>query len=71
MPWREKNRMKLREELVLRALEPDANMAALCREYTISRKTGYKLVKRFREAGIVGLADLSRRPHNSPQRVST
>jgi len=27
---------------VLRALEPDANMAALCREYTISRKTGYK-----------------------------
>ena len=30
MPWREKNRMKLREEFVLRALEPDANMAALC-----------------------------------------
>ena len=70
MPWREKNRMKLREEFVLRALEPDANMAALCREYTISRKTGYKWLKRFREAGIVGLADLSRRPHSSPLRVS-
>ena len=70
MPWREKNRMKLREEFVLRALEPDANMAALCREYTISRKTGYKWLERFREAGIVGLADLSRRPHSSPLRVS-
>ena len=41
MPWREKRVVKRREEFVLRALEPGANMSALCREYSISRKTGY------------------------------
>jgi len=70
MPWREKRVVKLREEFVLRALEPGANMSALCREYSISRKTGYKWVQRFREGGVEGLADLSRRPHCSPLRAS-
>ncbi len=28
-----------------------ANVAALCRLYTISRKTGYKWLERFREGG--------------------
>ena len=31
--------MELREEFVLRAREKDANVSALCREYSISRKT--------------------------------
>jgi len=70
MPWREKRVVKLREEFVLRALEPGANMSALCREYSISRKTGYKWVQRFRESGVEGLADLSRRPHCSPLRAA-
>lgn len=70
MPWREKRVVKLREEFVLRALEPDANLSALCREYEISRKTGYKWLQRFREGGVEALADLSRRPHRSPLRAS-
>ncbi|MCB9765127.1 MAG: IS481 family transposase [Alphaproteobacteria bacterium] len=60
----------LKEEFVLRALEPDANLSALCREYGISRKTGYKWVARFKERGVEGLRDLSRRPHSSPLRTS-
>lgn len=70
MPWREQNLVKMREEFVLRALEPDANMSALCREHGISRKTGYKWLKRFQEGGLEGLRDLSRRPHSSPLRAS-
>lgn len=62
--------MTLREEFVLRALEPGANVSALCREYEISRKTGYKWLQRFREAGRAGLEDMSRRPHHSPLRTS-
>jgi putative transposase len=62
--------MKLREEFVLRALEPNANVAELCREYRISRKSGYKWLKRFRQRGVGGLTDLSRRPHRSPLRAS-
>jgi transposase InsO family protein len=62
--------MHLREEFVLRALEPGANMAELSREYGISRKTAYKWRDRFKERGVAGLKDLSRRPHGSPLRVS-
>ncbi|MCP4409940.1 MAG: transposase, partial [Gammaproteobacteria bacterium] len=70
MPWQEAITVKLREEFVLKALEPYSNVSELCRAYGISRKTGYKWIKRFREGGIEGLADRSRRPHTSPLRAS-
>ena len=62
--------MKIREEFVLNGLEGGANKSELCREYGISRKTGYKWLQRFRELGIEGLRDMSRRPHSSPLRAS-
>lgn len=70
MPWKEQPLLNQREEFVLRALEPGANMAALCREYGVSRKTGYKWLTRFKESGRQGLEDLSRRPRCSPLRIS-
>lgn len=62
--------MKLKEEFVLKALEPDACMAQLCREYEVSRQNGYKWVKRFRSEGLDGLEERSRRPHSSPLSTS-
>lgn len=38
-------------------------MAALCREFNISRKTGYKIIKRYNECGLEALTDRSRRPY--------
>ena len=38
-------------------------MAALCREFGISRKTGYKIFDRYQECGVQGLTDRSRRPY--------
>ena len=38
-------------------------MAELCREFGISRKTGYKLFDRYQECGVQGLTDRSRRPY--------
>ena len=38
-------------------------MAELCREFGISRKTGYKLFDGYRECGIHGLTDRSLRPY--------
>lgn len=70
MPWKDLNLMSVREEFVVKALEPGANMSALCREYGVSRKTGYKWVERYREEGLRGLEDLSRRPSGSPLAVS-
>ena len=41
----------------------------LCREFGISRKTGYKWIKRYREHGSEGLKDLSRSPKDVPGRT--
>ena len=43
-------------------LKDGENMAALCREYGISRKTGYKIFERYEECGLEGLSDRTRRP---------
>jgi len=45
-------------------------MSALCRRFGVSRKTGYKWVKRYASAGVSGLLDRSRRPRDSPGRTS-
>lgn len=37
-------------------------MAVLCREFEISRKTGYKIFARYKDCGVEGLTDRSRRP---------
>lgn len=70
MSWKETSVITLREEFVLRALEPNANLSAICREYGISRKTGYKWLSRFKTSGRDGLCDRSTRPLSSPSSVT-
>jgi transposase InsO family protein len=53
--------MNLRTEFALKALGT-CNFRALCREYGISAKTGYKWKERFLENGLGGMAEESRRP---------
>ena len=62
MPWKKSCAMNQREEFVLKALQPNVNFTALCREFNIARKTGYKWLHRFEERGIPGLDELSRGP---------
>lgn len=38
-------------------------VAALAREFGISRKTAYKVIERYRDTGLEGLTDRSRRPY--------
>jgi transposase InsO family protein len=66
MPWAERSIVSLRKEFVLRALSREKPLAELCREYGVSRKTAYKWLQRFRDRGVPGLVDGSRRPHRSP-----
>ncbi len=47
----------------------EASVAALCRQFGISRKTGYKWLSRYREAGGPSLTDRSRAPHHRPHAV--
>lgn len=65
MPWQTQDLMKRRIEFALRALQ-EANFRALCREYEISPRVGYKWRERFLEQGLSGMVEGSRRPHCSP-----
>jgi len=70
MPWKEKNVVNLRTEFVLRSLDRRVIFKDLCKEYGISRNTGYKWQKRFLEEGMQGLYDLPRQPKNCPFQLS-
>ncbi len=54
--------MDERLQFVARLLDGE-KMAALCREVDVSRKTGYKIFQRYKDCGLEGLTDRSRRPY--------
>lgn len=68
MPWKDWTAMSQRLEFVMLAQAEGANISGLCRRYGVSRKSGYKWIRRFGGGGKEGLSDRSRRPRNSPAR---
>jgi putative transposase len=60
--------MDERLRFVARLLEGE-KMAVLCREFDISRRTGYKLFSRYKDCGLEGLTDRSRRPYRQANRL--
>ena len=61
--------MSQRREFVEDAVRQLFPMRELCARYGISRRVGDKWLARYREHGLAGLADQSRRPHASPTRL--
>ena len=61
MPWKACSAMEERLRFVARLLEGEA-MTDVCREFGISRKTGYKILARYKDEGPAALNDRSRRP---------
>jgi transposase InsO family protein len=61
MPWKECSVMDERLRFVGQLLDGEA-MTEVCREFGISRKTGYKIFGRYKEHGLEALTDRSRRP---------
>jgi len=68
MPWLESNRMDERLKFVAKLLDGE-KMAKLCREFGISRKTGYKIYNRYKDIGLSGLKDQSRRPYRHANKL--
>ena len=69
MPWKECSQVDNRAEFVQLAGAENANVAQLCRRFGISRKTGYKWLKRM--AHHEGLEDQSRQPRHWPRRTAS
>ena len=57
-----------RLRFVARLLDGE-KMAVLCREFDISRKTGYKIFNRYKGCGLEGLTDRSRRPYRQANKL--
>jgi transposase InsO family protein len=68
VPWKEGGVVNERMLFVTRVKDGE-RMVDLCREFQISRKTGYKIFERYERLGALGLLDESRRPVRSPQRT--
>jgi putative transposase len=60
--------MDERMRFVARLLDGE-KMTVLCREFGISRKTGYKIYARYQDWGLRGLTDRSRRPYRQACRL--
>ena len=60
--------MDERLKFVARLLEGE-KMSALSREFGISRPTGYKIFNRYKDSGLQGLEDRSRRPYRHANKL--
>ena len=58
-----------RPKFVARLLDSE-KMSVMCREFGISRKTGYKMFNRYKDFGIRSLEDIARSPYRHPNKTS-
>lgn len=70
MPWKETGPMDERLAFIVACQQGEASMAEVCRQFGISRKTGYKWWQRYQADGPSGLSARSRAPHTHPQAVA-
>ena len=68
MPWKECSKMDEKLKFIARLLDGE-KMAVACREFGISRKTGYKIWDRYQESSFDGLTDRSRRPYKQANQL--
>jgi transposase InsO family protein len=68
MPWQETEPVNERMKFVV-ALQRGLSMTEACRQFGISRKTGYKILARFQAEGPEALRDRSRAPKTHPNRT--
>lgn len=70
MPWEETSAMDQRIGCIGDWLSGDYTKRELCRAYGISRPTADKWIRRYREGGPGGLAELSRAAHSHPNQTA-
>ena len=69
MAWRTRNVKDQRIEFVVAVRRREKNVSQLCQEFEISRMTGYRWLQRYRNHGVEGMEEQSRRPHHIPGRT--
>src|SRR4051794_41877495 len=70
MVWAETCSVKEKARFCMAYESGEASMSELCRQFGISRKTGYQVLARWRSEGVSGLAERSHAAHSSPHALS-
>jgi transposase InsO family protein len=70
MAWLETCSVKEKARFCMACERGEASMSELCRQFGISRKTGYQVLARWRTGGVLGLAERSHAPHSRPHALS-
>ena len=65
MPWKEETVEQQRTNFIILANEEGCNFSALCRQFGITRRTGYKWLDRYRQGQP--LSDQSKAPYFRPR----
>lgn len=68
MPWKEETVEQQRTNFIILANEENCNFSALCRQFGITRRTGYKWLERYRQGET--LENQSRAPYFRPRQTS-
>lgn len=70
MPWNEVDVQEQRMRFVMRAFGRKERLSALCREFGISRPTGYRWLRRYEGArSLRAVQEQSRRPQRCPRKT--
>jgi transposase InsO family protein len=70
MGWKETCVMEERMRFMVAVRKREESFAAICRQFGVSRRVGYKWLGRFEEEGVGGLVDRSRAPLHHPQAMT-
>lgn len=71
MAWREVKVEEQRKLFIEAYTEENFSLSDLCRQFDISRKCGYKWIKRYEENGLEGLLNHSRAPLHQPNKTDS
>jgi transposase len=69
MAWAAVKIDEQRIRFAVSASRHEKTMQQLCKEFDISRPTGYEWLRRYQAGGVAGVVEKSRRPHHSPQKT--
>src|SRR5574341_1668783 len=70
MPWKRTCPMDEKIKFIAAVKSGQDSFAQICREFQVSRKSGYKLMQRYEQESERGLKERSRAPHYHPNAIS-
>ncbi len=70
MPWKETSAMTQRFIFLEHYQSKENTLSDLARQFGISRKTAYKWIERYKDQGLEGLLEKSRKPHTTANTTS-